>query len=861
MFSAARMGLLAISAFAFLAFAHPSPASEPELRGLWVDTFNPALRNPSQVRQLIADARRGGFNALFVEVRKRGDAYYASRFEPRASDLAPGFDPLALLLQEAHDTSLGPRLSVHAWIVAFNIWNRRDTPPPQLDHPFRLHPDWLTRQRTGETWDGANYAFDPGHPEVQEHTFNVAMDLIRRYPIDGFHWDYVRYAGREWGYHPQAIARFQARHGTTTVPSPDDPRWLQFRRDQITALVRKVHLAILAEQPHVLHSAATITFAPGITSTAQWPSTSAYSDVLQDWRAWMEEGLLDFHLPMVYFRQETHAQAFEQWTRFIQDHQYRRHAALGLGWYLNSASNTLAQLRLTRTPSPAGNRSVGVAGFSYASPPNDLSRDAFYDALVQASPLPSDEGPPFAIPVPPPGAPWKTDPAFAHLRGFVRLSPFGPDADDAQVLVCPPSPHPSFVLHTDGTGHFGAVDLPPGTYHLAIDLPGHQRTTQTTTLTGTQVASTDWFLNPVDPEFPGNIQISAGATQAWISWSTPIPTEGFLHLLNDPCAPPLVLPSVHPPGTRHLVVLTGLEPNQTITAEIVTRTADTEHRSATLRLSAAGSTLVDNPQATFTPGWALISDAIRPIGTSYRRAPTLPATQTPATATWQTPLPLPGLYSLEAWIPAVGERSRLAPYEVHDDTGVQTLTLDQSATAGAWVPLAQTLSFRSNTTARVLLRNTTGESNRLVLADALRWRYLESQDRPQPDQLPTWWALHFFNTTLPDPALASEDTDGDGSTNAEEYLTGTDPLDGRSALSLHILPPADGPWNLRVHPWLPDRLFILESRLPDPGSPWIQETTHWLPDDQGGARTVLTPADNSRWYRIQVGWPVPNNSW
>lgn len=859
--SVARMGLLAFSALAFLAVAQPVPASEPELRGLWVDTFHPALRNPSQVRQLIADARRGGFNALFVEVRKRGDAYYDSRFEPRASDLAPGFDPLALLLQEAHDTSLGPRLSVHAWIVAFNIWNRRDTPPPQPDHPYRLHPDWLTRQRTGETWDGANYAFDPGHPAVQEHTFNVAMDIIRRYPIDGFHWDYIRYAGREWGYHPVAVARFQTRHGTTTLPSPDDPRWLAFRREQITALVRKVHLAILAEQPHIFHSAATITFAPGITSTAQWPSSSAYSDVLQDWRAWMEEGLLDFHLPMVYFRQETHAQAFEQWTRFIQDHQYRRHAAIGLGWYLNSASNTLAQLRFSRTPSPAGNRTVGVAGFSYASPPHDLTRDAFYDALVQDSPLHGDHRPPFAQPVPPPGAPWKADPAFAHLRGFVRLGPFGPPADDAPVLVCPPAPHPSFVLRTDGTGHFGAVDLPPGHYHLAIDLPGHQRATQTTTLSGTQVATTDWILTPVDPQFPGDIQVSAGATEAWISWSTPVTTTGFLHLLNDPCAPPLVLPSVHPPGTRHLVVLTDLESDQPITAEIVTRTATTEHRSATLKFATTGSTLVDNPQATFTPGWALISDATRPIGTSYRRAATIPVTQTPAVATWQILLPLPGFYALETWIPAIGERSRSASYEVHDDTGLQTVILDQSTHAGAWIPLSPSLSFHSNTTARVVLRNTTGEANRFVLADAVRWTYLKSQDQPRPDQLPMWWVQHFFNTTHPDPALALEDTDGDGSTNAEEFLAGTDPLDSRSALHLQFLPPTDGPWYLRVHPWRPDRSYILESRSPDLGSPWTLEPHPWTPDDQGGARTLLNPSDSSRWYRIRIDWPAPENTW
>ena len=139
----------------------------PELRGFWVDAFHAGLRNASEARQVISDARAGGFNAVFVQVRKRGDAYYRSGLEPVATDVASGFDPLAELVRTAHDTSGGKaRIQVHAWIVAFTIWNRETAVPSQPDHPYRLHPDWLTRNRAGITWDGSNHAFDPGHPEV-----------------------------------------------------------------------------------------------------------------------------------------------------------------------------------------------------------------------------------------------------------------------------------------------------------------------------------------------------------------------------------------------------------------------------------------------------------------------------------------------------------------------------------------------------------------------------------------------------------------------------------------------------------------------------------------------------------------------
>jgi uncharacterized lipoprotein YddW (UPF0748 family) len=68
----------------------PAWAQTPELRGFWVDAFHAGLRNATEARQVIADARAGGFNAVFVQVRKRGDAYYRNGLEPVATDVGRG---------------------------------------------------------------------------------------------------------------------------------------------------------------------------------------------------------------------------------------------------------------------------------------------------------------------------------------------------------------------------------------------------------------------------------------------------------------------------------------------------------------------------------------------------------------------------------------------------------------------------------------------------------------------------------------------------------------------------------------------------------------------------------------------------
>jgi uncharacterized lipoprotein YddW (UPF0748 family) len=489
----------------------------PEFRGLWADAFHAGFKSSNEVRQLITDARAGHFNALLVEVRKRGDAYYESRFEPWASDIrpAPGaWDPLAQLVAEAHDTNAGPYVEVHAWIVTYNIWNQPGVWPPQPDHPFRRHPDWLTQSDTGATWDGYNYAFDPGHPEVQRHTFNVALDIVSRYAVDGLHLDHIRYAGRAWGYNPVAVARFQKWFGSSTKPATDDPRWLQFRRDQVTALVRKVYLSAMAIRPGVKISAATIAWAPGITQDQQWPATAAYAEVLQDWRAWMEEGLLDLNLPMTYFRHHTaQVNDWAQWSQFVKDHRYRRHAALGTAVYLNSVSNTLVQLQSGRVPSPNGNRADGVAVYSYAvSNSEGVPRTHFLTALTQASRDDAGSLPIFPTPTPTPVMTWKTQAVCGHLLGWVTHATNQLPLEGARLRVSGPVER---ALVSDATGFFGTLDLPPGRYTLTAEHPGLALQAVSLSVVAGQVATQNVVLDqPGMPFGPHDLGPIPAATAA-----------------------------------------------------------------------------------------------------------------------------------------------------------------------------------------------------------------------------------------------------------------------------------------------------------------------------------------------------------
>ncbi len=495
----------------------PSPAlaqtADPEIRGVWVDTWGAGFRNATEIDQLIADAQRANLNAIFPQVRRRGDAFYNNALEPKNASVSPsGFDPLAYLIQRAR--AANPPIEVHAWIVVYPIWNNQNTPPASPNHVYNKHPEWLTQSNTGALWDGSNYQLDPGHPEVQRHTLDVAMDIISRYEVDGFHLDYIRYNGRNWGYNEVAVERFNSRFGRTGQPSPTDSAWMRFRRDQVTDLVRKIYLNAIDLKPDVNVSAATIAWAPGITSTGQFNNSSAYASVFQDWRGWMEEGIIDLNIPMMYFNHSERPNDWNNWNTFVKNHRYNRHAAAGAGWYMNSVANSITQLRSTRTPTSAGNRTDGAVGFSYRVTNNQgIGRTTFLNALSSPSAHDGVTPPIYAQPAPLPAMPWKTNPTRGHLKGHITEAGTGRVLDGLTATLSGPQ---NRSLRSGATGFHGAVDLPPGTYQFTVNASGYATFQQSVQITAGQVATLDAAL---ERELASEIIIEHGDAVFQGSWT------------------------------------------------------------------------------------------------------------------------------------------------------------------------------------------------------------------------------------------------------------------------------------------------------------------------------------------------------
>ena len=356
-----------------------SPALE-EMRGMWV--VRDGLDSPKAVHQVVVTAVKYHLNALFVQVRGRGDAWYHSSFEPRAEDLRDqpeSFDPLEQIVAEAHANGI----QVHAWLNTFLTWSS-PRPPSSPMHPWNAHRDWFAQDRNGrcspvETNASEGAFLQPSNPAVQQHLFNVFTEVAHNYDVDGIHFDYCRYCGTAFDFSPATVARFRAhiieKLSTEDIAKfdarlPGDhyayihafkPQWDRWRREQITNIVARISAAVKADKPWMQVSAAVFADAE-----------DAFVERGQDWEGWLKSGALDAVALMSY---DTNTERVLAQTRHAVAIAGEKKVYTGIGaWRLQA--HDVAE-KITRI------RETGAAGVNLFSYNSVHTRDNYLGTLAR----------------------------------------------------------------------------------------------------------------------------------------------------------------------------------------------------------------------------------------------------------------------------------------------------------------------------------------------------------------------------------------------------------------------------------------------------------------------------------------------
>ena len=295
-------------AFFFLLFLAQGFAQP--IQGIWV--VRHSITTPAKVKRVVAFAEKNGYTDLFIQVRGRGDAYYASKLVPRSHLITQAnYDPLADVVQQAHAKGI----RVHAWVNMYLSWSARSL-PKNSQHIVNAHPEWVEVNGRGKSdlefvpqngRQGREGVYlSPLNDEANTHLLRVIQEIVTHYDVDGIHMDYVRYQDRDYGYNRSGRKQFLMTYNVDPItlgngkgsywyrldPADKEKYWIlwnNFRRDQLTAFIDCIHKSIRLSKPDVRLSAA-VKPNPEVAKTR----------FFQDWTTWLKQGSIDFVVPMNY---------------------------------------------------------------------------------------------------------------------------------------------------------------------------------------------------------------------------------------------------------------------------------------------------------------------------------------------------------------------------------------------------------------------------------------------------------------------------------------------------------------------------------------------------------------------------------
>lgn len=307
-----------------------------EFRGVWIATVE-NIDWPSKKGLSVDDQKaefihvldmhqRNGMNAIFMQIRPAGDAFYPSQYEPWSEYLmgkqglppTPFYDPLAFMITETHKRGM----EFHAWLnpyrAVFNVTKSSIAP----SHITKIHPEWFLTY-------GTTKFFNPGLQEVRNLVSNIVKDLVTRYDLDGIHMDDYFYPYRITG---KEFPDQKTYEQSGSKLNKDD-----WRRSNCDSIIKQLYLTIRAANPHVKF---------GISPFGVWRNKSQdpigsntkagqtnFDDLYADILLWLKLGWIDYVVPQLYWERGHKLCDYDTLLAWWNEHTYGKHLYIGHGIY------------------------------------------------------------------------------------------------------------------------------------------------------------------------------------------------------------------------------------------------------------------------------------------------------------------------------------------------------------------------------------------------------------------------------------------------------------------------------------------------------------------------------------------------
>ena len=282
-----------------------NPARKREMRGVWIATVAnidwptqkgvSTLQQREELREMLDQLEKSNINTVIFQARPTSDAFYHSLNEPWSTYFTgkqgrrpdPFFDPLDFIIEEAHKRCM----DVHVWINPYRLLNSDAVSGLDKSHIYFQKPHLFVKY-------GGKYYFNPGLDETRQYLNQVVKDIVERYDIDAVHFDDYFYpypvAGQEF---PDQETFRRYPRGFT---SKND-----WRRNNVTMVIKELKTTIQSIKPWVEFGISPFGVWRNDTMDPRGSATRAgiqnYDDLYADILLWLEQGLIDYVAPQLYW--------------------------------------------------------------------------------------------------------------------------------------------------------------------------------------------------------------------------------------------------------------------------------------------------------------------------------------------------------------------------------------------------------------------------------------------------------------------------------------------------------------------------------------------------------------------------------
>ncbi|MEO7922154.1 MAG: family 10 glycosylhydrolase [Chitinophagaceae bacterium] len=382
-----------------------APAAMREFRAAWVATVAninwpskpglPVEEQKAEAIKLLDFLSTNNFNAVILQVRPQCDALYKSDLEPWSYYLTgqqgkapdPFYDPLEFWVKESHDRGI----ELHVWLNPYRA-HHKDGKEVTENSIIKKRPELALFLKEGYWW------LDPAQQGTQDHSTAVVMDLVKRYDIDGVHFDDYFYP-------------YPSYNGNADFPDTASWRVYQqsggklsrgdWRRNAVNVFIERLYKDIKATKPHVKFGLSPFgIWRPGYPESIS--GFDQYDQLYADAKLWLNKGWIDYFTPQLYWPINRMSQSFPVLLGWwAGENTMKRHLwpgiSVGSDTSAKNVNEILSQLMISRGMLPESKGIVHWSISSLTKNPNMTKgiKDGPYrqQALVPASPWLDDKAP------------------------------------------------------------------------------------------------------------------------------------------------------------------------------------------------------------------------------------------------------------------------------------------------------------------------------------------------------------------------------------------------------------------------------------------------------------------------------------